>query len=77
MVVARGEEVHNRNYFRAIGLPQQCYRIGDAIHAQVTSKPERDLLARAIELEKRKDYAGAEEIYKQALRASSQISLRS
>jgi len=44
--------------------------ISELIHAQVTPSSLEGLLARAIELEKSKDYGGAEGLYKKALLTS-------
>jgi tetratricopeptide (TPR) repeat protein len=43
----------------------------ELVYAQAPSGSAESLLSRAIELEKRKDYAGAEELYKQALLTSA------
>jgi tetratricopeptide (TPR) repeat protein len=45
--------------------------VAGTMHAQVTSESVQNLLSRAIELEKSKEYAGAERAYREALLASA------
>src|SRR5262245_37134308 len=56
------------NFLPVTSLLTVMLLIVEAMHAQVTSTSE-NLLTRAIDLENNKDYAGAEEIYKQLLAA--------
>ncbi len=55
----------------AAGVLATMMAISGTIHPQVTSESLQNLLSRAIELEKSKDYAGAERVYREALLASA------
>ena len=64
-----GSKVHNRNRFSLVlGFLAAMLMAVGLIRAQATSGPE-NLLSRALEFEKKKDYAAAEDIYKQLLAA--------
>src|SRR4051812_2277621 len=55
------------NITMIVGVFALMIAIAGMTPAQVTSASLESLLSRAIELEKRKDYAGAEGVYKEAL----------
>src|SRR5437867_9607964 len=55
----------------AAGVLATMMAISGTINAQVTSESLQNLLSHAIELEKNKDYAGAERVYREALLASA------
>jgi tetratricopeptide (TPR) repeat protein len=55
------------NITTALGILAAMIAIAGVSHSQVTSASLEGLLSRAIELERSKDYAGAEAVYKEAL----------
>src|SRR5213596_3331879 len=55
----------------AAGVLATMMAISGTMHAQVTPESLQNLLSHAIELEKTKDYAGAESVYRKALLASA------